>query len=105
MRKPRQAKSTTSTGHAVGGGRRARRHNVAYRTAVDTLDDLSRAVDECLEQDLLVFSGGSSVGHGGDLIMDVIGTKGEVLFRCVGGCKPGKPTAFGRDRGQARVRP
>jgi molybdopterin molybdotransferase len=71
---------------------------VSYRTAVDTLDDLSRAVDECLEQDLLVFSGGSSVGHR-DLIMDVIAAKGEVLFHGIA-VKPGKPTAFGRIAGK-----
>jgi molybdopterin biosynthesis enzyme len=55
-------------------------------------------VDECLEEDLLVFSGGSSVGHR-DLIMDVIAAKGEVLFHGIA-VKPGKPTAFGRIRGK-----
>jgi molybdenum cofactor synthesis domain-containing protein len=71
---------------------------VTYRTAADTIADLSRAVDECLEQDLLVFSGGSSVGHR-DLIMDVIAAKGEVLFHGIA-VKPGKPTAFGRIAGK-----
>jgi len=70
---------------------------VPYRTAVDTIDDLSRAVEECLEQDVLVFSGGSSVGER-DLILDVISAKGEVLFHGVA-VKPGKPTALGRIRG------
>jgi molybdenum cofactor synthesis domain-containing protein len=67
---------------------------VPYRTAVDTLDDLSRSVDACLSEDLLVFSGGSSVGRR-DLIIDVIAAKGEVLFHGIA-VKPGKPTAFGR---------
>jgi molybdenum cofactor synthesis domain-containing protein len=67
---------------------------VTFRTAVDTIDDLSRAVDECLGEDLLVFSGGSSVGTR-DLILDVIRAKGEVLFHGIA-VKPGKPTAFGR---------
>jgi len=67
---------------------------VRYKTAVDTFDDLSAAVDECLEQDLMVFSGGSSVGER-DLILDVIAAKGEVLFHGIA-VKPGKPTAFGR---------
>ena len=67
---------------------------VPYRTAVDTLDDLSRSVDACLAEDLLVFSGGSSVGRR-DLIIDVIAAKGEVLFHGIA-VKPGKPTAFGR---------
>ena len=67
---------------------------VPYRTAVDTLEDLSRSVDGCLVEDLLVFSGGSSVGRR-DLIIDVIAAKGDVLFHGIA-VKPGKPTAFGR---------
>jgi molybdenum cofactor synthesis domain-containing protein len=66
---------------------------VPVRTAADTIDDLSRAVEECLGADLLVFSGGSSVGRR-DLIIDVIAEKGEVLFHGIA-VKPGKPTAFG----------
>jgi len=66
---------------------------VPYRTAVDTIEDLSRAVDECLREDVLVFSGGSSVGER-DLILDVIAASGEVLFHGIA-VKPGKPTAFG----------
>ena len=71
---------------------------VPLRTAVDSLEDLSRAVEECLDHDLLVFSGGSSVGHR-DLIMDVIAAKGEILFHGIA-VKPGKPTAFGRIAGK-----
>ena len=67
---------------------------VPYRTAVDTIEDLSNAVDACLAEDLLVFSGGSSVGRR-DLILDVIVAKGDVLFHGIA-VKPGKPTAFGR---------
>ena len=67
---------------------------VPYRTAADSLEDLSRAVDDCLERDVLVFSGGSSVGER-DLVIDVIAAKGDVLFHGVA-VKPGKPTAFGR---------
>ncbi|HEY6359905.1 MAG TPA: gephyrin-like molybdotransferase Glp [Vicinamibacterales bacterium] len=66
---------------------------VLYRTAVDTIADLSRAVDECLREDVLVFSGGSSVGER-DLILDVIAARGEVLFHGIS-VKPGKPTALG----------
>jgi molybdopterin biosynthesis enzyme len=50
-------------------------------------------VDECLAEDVLVFSGGSSVGER-DLILDVIAARGEVLFHGIS-VKPGKPTAFG----------
>jgi molybdenum cofactor synthesis domain-containing protein len=71
---------------------------VSYRTAADTLSDLTRAVDECLEQDVMVFSGGSSVGER-DLIMDVVSSKGEMLFHGIA-VKPGKPTAFGRIGGK-----
>ena len=71
---------------------------VIHRTAVDTIEDLSRAVDECLAEDVLVFSGGSSVGTR-DLILDVIRAKGEVLFHGIA-VKPGKPTAFGRISGK-----
>lgn len=66
---------------------------VPYRTAVDTLDDLARAVDECLADDVLVFSGGSSVGER-DLMLDAIAARGQVLFHGIS-VKPGKPTAFG----------
>ena len=69
---------------------------IPYRTAADTIDDLSRAVEECLEQDVMVFSGGSSVGER-DLILDVVASKGEMLFHGIA-VKPGKPTAFGRIR-------
>jgi molybdenum cofactor synthesis domain-containing protein len=71
---------------------------VPLRTVADSLEDLSRAVDECLDHDVLVFSGGSSVGHR-DLIMDVIAAKGEILFHGIA-VKPGKPTAFGRIGGK-----
>jgi molybdopterin molybdotransferase len=64
-----------------------------HRTAVDTIEALSASIDECLDADLLVFSGGSSVGER-DLILDVISRKGEILFHGIA-VKPGKPTAFG----------
>jgi molybdenum cofactor synthesis domain-containing protein len=71
---------------------------VPLRTAADTIEDLTRAVDECLAQDLMVFSGGSSVGER-DLILDAITARGEVLFHGIA-VKPGKPTAFGRIDGK-----
>jgi molybdenum cofactor synthesis domain-containing protein len=66
---------------------------VAHRTAEDTLDDLDRAIDACLAEDVLVFSGGSSVGER-DLILDLIGRRGEIRFHGIA-VKPGKPTVFG----------
>jgi len=72
---------------------------VAQRTAQDTVDDLERAIDACLEEDVLVFSGGSSVGER-DLILDVIGRRGEIRFHGIA-VKPGKPTVFGVVGGKA----
>ena len=71
---------------------------IPHRTAADTLDDLTQAVDECLAQDVMVFSGGSSVGER-DLILDVVSSRGEMLFHGIA-VKPGKPTAFGRIGGK-----
>jgi molybdopterin molybdotransferase len=70
---------------------------IPHRTASDTIEDLSRAIDECLAQDVMVFSGGSSVGER-DLVLDVVASRGEMLFHGIA-VKPGKPTAFGRIEG------
>lgn len=67
---------------------------IVLPTAPDTLDALSQAIDAALAEDVLVFSGGSSVGER-DLILDVLVRRGEVLFHGVA-VKPGKPTVFGR---------
>ena len=67
---------------------------VRHPTAADTLEALETAVDAALTHDVLVFSGGSSVGER-DLTLDVLERKGEVLFHGIA-VKPGKPTAFGR---------
>ncbi len=74
-----------------------RRHGgvvVPHATAPDTLADLGAAVDACLTEDMLVFSGGSSVGER-DLILDVVRQRGELVFHGIA-VKPGKPTLFGR---------
>lgn len=61
--------------------------------AGDTLEALSDAIDACLADDVIVFSGGSSVGER-DLLLDVLQAKGELLFHGLA-VKPGKPTGFG----------
>jgi molybdenum cofactor synthesis domain-containing protein len=70
------------------------------RAAADTLEDLHAAIDACPPHDVLVLSGGSSVGTR-DLVLDVLRQRGEVYFHGIA-VKPGKPTAFGR-LGQALV--
>jgi molybdopterin molybdotransferase len=71
---------------------------VVHPTAADSLDELGAAVDATANEDLLVFSGGSSVGER-DLIMDILHRAGEVLFHGIA-VKPGKPTVFGRINGR-----
>jgi molybdenum cofactor synthesis domain-containing protein len=65
-----------------------------YPTAADSLPELTAAISAAREDDVLVFSGGSSVGER-DLIVDAIGQLGELIFHGIA-VKPGKPTAFGR---------
>ena len=74
---------------------------VVLPTAQDTIDALSAAIDTALGEDVLVFSGGSSVGER-DLIMDVLIARGEVIFPGVA-VKPGKPTVFGHIAGKPVV--
>jgi molybdenum cofactor synthesis domain-containing protein len=69
-----------------------------FATAQDTIEALEAAIDTGSACDLLVFSGGSSVGER-DLILDVIGRKGEIVFHGIA-VKPGKPTVFGTINGK-----
>jgi len=64
----------------------------------DALDALSSALDRALEADVIVFSGGSSVGER-DLTIDLLQARGEILFHGVA-VKPGKPTLLGRVSGK-----
>ncbi len=67
---------------------------IVYPTVEDSLQALTTAVAATEGEDIVVFSGGSSVGER-DLIIDAIGAMGEVVFHGIA-VKPGKPTAFGR---------
>ena len=74
-----------------------RRHGgvpVAFPAVADSLEALSRAVETAVGHDVVVFSGGSSVGDR-DLIVDLLRQRGEIVFHGVA-VKPGKPTGFGR---------
>ncbi|MBP7778389.1 MAG: molybdenum cofactor biosynthesis protein [Acidobacteria bacterium] len=66
---------------------------VPLDVASDTLDALGAAVDRAVACDLVVFSGGSSVGNR-DLVMDILRGRGRVVFHGIA-TRPGKPTAFG----------
>jgi molybdopterin molybdotransferase len=63
-----------------------------HRAAQDTKDALIAALDACATADLMVFSGGSSVGDR-DLVVDAIAARGEMIFHGIA-VRPGKPTAF-----------
>jgi molybdenum cofactor synthesis domain-containing protein len=71
---------------------------VPYPPAPDSLDALLSTLGACLACDIVVFSGGSSVGER-DLIRDAIGAKGQLLFHGVA-VKPGKPTGLGLVNGK-----
>ena len=68
---------------------------VPFPITADSLHALGAAVEDIIAQgmDILVFSGGSSVGER-DLTLDVMREKGAVAFHGIA-VKPGKPTAFG----------
>jgi molybdenum cofactor synthesis domain-containing protein len=67
---------------------------VPLRTAADDLEELTAAVHAAATADVLLFSGGSSVGER-DLVLDVLQAMGDVIFHGIA-VKPGKPMAFGR---------
>lgn len=60
----------------------------------DTLDHWRNAFDAAAEADLVVCSGGTSVGEQ-DFGSDILRERGEVIFHGIA-VKPGKPTAFAR---------
>ena len=66
--------------------------------AGDILDELQSTIREALKSDLVVLSGGSSVGER-DLLVDVLQDWGEILFHGIQ-VKPGKPTIFAMIEGK-----
>jgi molybdenum cofactor synthesis domain-containing protein len=64
----------------------------------DSMDDLEAVVKANSDCDLMLFSGGSSVGER-DIMLDVLEKQGDVLYHGVA-MKPGKPTLFGVIRRQ-----
>lgn len=74
-----------------------RRHGgdpVIIPTTGDSLAALDASLALARTCDIIVTSGGSSVGEH-DLVIDMLRTHGEVIFHGIA-IKPGKPTVFGR---------
>lgn len=65
---------------------------VASAPASDSMIALEAALDACKGADIVIFSGGSSVGDR-DLIVDLVAKRGTMIFHGIA-VKPGKPTAF-----------
>jgi molybdopterin molybdotransferase len=60
--------------------------------AEDTIEALERSLEACAGADVIIFSGGSSVGDR-DLLIDLVSRHGHVVFHGIA-VKPGKPTLF-----------
>ena len=71
---------------------------ILSRRVSDRAAAVRTALRRGLDNDLVVFTGGSSAGER-DLVVDVIRSLGEVLFHGIA-VKPGKPTALGRVDGK-----
>ena len=67
----------------------------------DTLAAHITALDQCSSADIMIFSGGSSVGDR-DLIVDPVAARGIDGVSRASPCKPGKPTAFAIVDGKPR---
>lgn len=67
---------------------------VTGATTPDSLPELTTAIESAAAEDIIVFSGGSSVGER-DLIIDALHRMGEVVFHGIA-VKPGKPMVFGK---------
>ena len=64
----------------------------------DSLPDLLQALETASGADVIIFSGGSSVGER-DLMLDALQQAGEVIFHGIA-VKPGKPTILGMVAGK-----
>ncbi|MFC1987727.1 gephyrin-like molybdotransferase Glp [Chloroflexota bacterium] len=71
---------------------------VRFGVVGDDREKIKSIITQALEKDLVVISGGSSVGER-DLLVDVIQDWGEVLFHGIQ-IRPGKPTLFAMIQGK-----
>jgi molybdopterin molybdotransferase len=70
---------------------------VPLGNALDRVDDLSAKVEQGLREDILVLSGGVSMGKY-DLVESVLKSLGAEFFFDAVAVRPGKPAVFGRRR-------
>lgn len=70
---------------------------VPLENALDRVDDLSTKIEKGLREDVLVLSGGVSMGKY-DLVESVLKGMGAEFFFDAVAIRPGKPTVFGRCR-------
>ena len=70
---------------------------IALINAQDRVDDLSAKIEQGLREDVLVLSGGVSMGKY-DLVETVLKSLGAEFFFDVVAIRPGKPAVFGRCR-------
>jgi molybdopterin molybdotransferase len=77
--------------HLAGG------EPVPLGNALDRVDDLSTKIEQGLQEDVLVLSGGVSMGKY-DLVETVLKSLGAEFFFDAVAIRPGKPTVFGRCR-------
>ena len=70
---------------------------VPLQNALDRVDDLSARIEQGLREDVLVLSGGVSMGKY-DLVESVLKGMGTEFFFDAVAIRPGKPTVFGRCR-------
>jgi len=68
-----------------------------YPITPDRKEDIRTVIESALPADIILLSGGSSVGER-DVIVDVLAEMGDVLFHGIQ-LKPGKPTVCGRITG------
>jgi molybdenum cofactor synthesis domain-containing protein len=74
-----------------------KRHGAASQlrpSAGDTIEEIAAALDAFRDADVIIVSGGSSVGER-DLLLDAVRARGDVIFHGVA-VKPGKPLLFAR---------
>jgi len=71
---------------------------IRFAISGDSVNELKANIEAGLESDMLVFSGGSSVGER-DLLFGILEEMGEVLFHGIQ-IKPGKPTMFASVKGK-----